>query len=485
VDPAQSTPQSFTALEQDVAWRGGGIDSNRDDRKDACSSATDSAFSIGADPLSSLPSEVCLQILRALECPSFVLRIGSTSRRWHALAADAQVWRGLFSRRWGEARTQAVAIRLAELGFFTPSQASGVAKLFRQSPFQSLKDREEASELSGSTTSQISTRLRSDKERLQSLRAQGCTWKTVYRERAHLSSNWTKARYSVRSFAGHSDAVYCVQLNGNLLASGSRDKSLKFWNVDTLHCNRILSGHDGSVLCMQHDGKRYIATGSSDCTAVIWDYATGTAKHILTGHALPVLDIGFDETRLVTCSKDFTLKVWTLATGKLLHTLKGHEAAVNALHMHDNRVVSASGDCTIKMWNLDTGKLMSTFVGHSRGLACIQFDGKHIVSGSNDFTIKVWEADSGICVMTLEGHSQLVRTVCFDDERIVSGSYDNTIKVWDRNTGALLYTLEGVHNSWIFHVQMDASRIVSSGQDRRVAIWDFGTGCLLAKEFSA
>ncbi|KAJ3026930.1 UNVERIFIED_CONTAM: hypothetical protein HDU68_004819 [Siphonaria sp. JEL0065] len=310
------------------------------------------------------------------------------------------------------------------------------------------------------------------------------TWKSVFQQRLVLWRNWREGNYTVKSWTGHGDAVYCIQFQGDLLASGSRDRTLKFWDIDAVHCRRTLSGHEGSILCMQYD-ETYIVTGSSDSTTIVWDYQTGKKLYRLTGHTLPVLDIRFDSKRIITCSKDCSIKVWEISTGNLLHSFDAaHQAAVNAVHMSGDLAVSASGDCIVKLWNLNTGTLIRSFVGHTRGLACVQFDGTTILSGSNDNTIKIWDAMTGACIRTLEGHTNLVRTLCFDEERIVSGSYDNTIKVWDRVTGECLHTLAGVHNSWVFHVQMDASRIVSSAQDKRIAVWEFGRGCKLVKEFS-
>lgn len=37
------------------------------------------------------------------------------------------------------------------------------------------------------------------------------------------------------------------------------------WRKDTLECVKVLTGHTGSVLCLQYDEK-VIVTGSSDST---------------------------------------------------------------------------------------------------------------------------------------------------------------------------------------------------------------------------
>ena len=108
----------------------------------------------------------------------------------------------------------------------------------------------------------------------------------------------------------------CFSADGNLLVSGSYDKTLKIWSVGSsgnYECQSTLTGHsdwwvyylciravDSSVLymltCLQHrvysvcfsaDGK-FIASGSYDRTVKIWSAgSSGTfeCQSTLTGHS--------------------------------------------------------------------------------------------------------------------------------------------------------------------------------------------------------
>ncbi|CAG8473838.1 10375_t:CDS:2, partial [Racocetra fulgida] len=242
---------------------------------------------------------------------------------------------------------------------------------------------------------------------------------------------------------GHSDSVYCIQFDEHKIVTGSRDKTIKFWDIKTGECFQTLYGHELSVLCLQYNDK-IMVSGSSDKTIIIWDMQrVGMPKgnnsviqlRHLTGHSAGVLDICFDDFYIVSCSKDSTC----------LRTLTGHRGPVNAVQLHGNRIISASGDALIKLWNLESGEFLKDFIGHTRGLACVQFDGKWVVSGSNDKTIKIWDVETAQCVRTLEGHTDLVRTLHFDEDKIVSGSYDQTVKVWELKTGKQLLDFKEGH----------------------------------------
>ena len=297
-------------------------------------------------------------------------------------------------------------------------------------------------------------------------------WAYLYKQRRRLEENWTKGRY--RNFQlpdpaypqeAHTECVYCIQFSGKWLVSGSRDKTLRVWDLETRRLRgRPLTGHSQSVLCLQFDPNEeddVIISGSSDSSVIVWRFSTGQKLHeIPTAHEESVLNLRFDRRYLVTCSKDKKIKVWNrqqllpisndypripastesarvpsyivdmvnlepslvearLANGSVkplrpythLVTFVGHSAAVNAIQIHGDLIVSASGDRLIKVWNVKTGKLLRSLSGHQKGIACVQFDSKRIVSGSSDNTVRIFDPFTGSEVAELKGHSNLVRTV--------------------------------------------------------------------------
>jgi tetratricopeptide (TPR) repeat protein len=86
-------------------------------------------------------------------------------------------------------------------------------------------------------------------------------------------------------------------------------------------------GHDGEVVSVAFspDGQ-HLASGSVDRTVKIWDSATGKERLSLKGHAGEVYSVAFspDGQRLASGSRDKTVKIWDSATGKELISLKGH-----------------------------------------------------------------------------------------------------------------------------------------------------------------
>jgi len=284
-------------------------------------------------------------------------------------------------------------------------------------------------------------------------------WKYLYTMRRRLESNWDRGRFVNFQFPhpdhleeGHGECIYSIQFDSDYLVSGSRDRTLRIWGMKTRRLVRPpLTGHRGSVLCLQFDSspeEDIIVSGSSDSDVILWRFSTGQIiQRLNQAHKESVLNVKFDKHILVTCSKDKTIKIFNrrelrpgdLGYGEvavnpvpttlknygydgldqlplrppytLIGSLEGHSAAVNAVQICGREVVSASGDRNLKVWDWPNQTCLRTFIGHHKGIACVQYDGKRIVSGSSDNEVKIFDRKTGLEVASLRSHSNLVRTV--------------------------------------------------------------------------
>ncbi|MDB9539315.1 serine/threonine-protein kinase [Anabaenopsis arnoldii] len=240
---------------------------------------------------------------------------------------------------------------------------------------------------------------------------------------------------------GHSHWVVSVAFSpdGQTLASGSVDKTIKLWDVKTGKFRDTLSGHSGSVCSVAFSPYgQTLASGSYDKTIKLWDMNTAKVRHTLTGHFNWVYSVAFnpDGQTLASGGDDKTIKLWDVKTGKLCHTLSGHSEWVRSVAFSPDGQTLASGSCdkTIKLWDVTTGKVRRTLSGHSDWVRSVGFspDGQTLASGSYDKTIKLWDVRTGKLSHTLTGHSEWVRSVGFspDGQTLASGSYDKTMKIW-------------------------------------------------------
>ncbi|KAF9875286.1 hypothetical protein CkaCkLH20_07106 [Colletotrichum karsti] len=345
-------------------------------------------------------------------------------------------------------------------------------------------------------------------------------WKQIYKVKEELDMRWKEGKARPVYLNGHLDSIYCLQFDESKIITGSRDKTIRIWDMRTFECRLVIgppevvndisllidedglpvhyatlpdnprtnastpslvsfpTHHKASILCLQYD-ERMLVTGSSDSTCIVYNVRSGYRPiRRLRHHTAAVLDLAFDDKHIITCSKDVSICVWDRATGQLLRQLRGHSGPVNAVQMRGNTIVSCSGDFRVKLWNIDTGKNIREFQGHTKGLACSQFseDGRYVASAGNDKVIRIWDANTGECLREMKAHDNLVRSLHIDSVsgRLVSGSYDTDIKVFDMETGRQLLDFPRWHASWVLSAKSDYRRIVSTGQDPKILIMDFG-----------
>lgn len=83
-------------------------------------------------------------------------------------------------------------------------------------------------------------------------------------------------------------------VNCNYIATGSSDKTVRLWDVQSGECVRVFVGHRSMILAlaMSPDG-RYMASGDEDGTIMMWDLSSGRCLTPLIGHTSCVWSLAF------------------------------------------------------------------------------------------------------------------------------------------------------------------------------------------------
>jgi small GTP-binding protein len=119
---------------------------------------------------------------------------------------------------------------------------------------------------------------------------------------------------------GHTDIVWSVALSGDgrRAVSGSDDKTVRVWDVETSRCLKVMEGHTDGVesVALSGDGRRAVS-GSDDKTVRVWDVETSRCLKVMEGHTDSVVSVALsgDGRRLYSSAANGVLRIWDLAAG--------------------------------------------------------------------------------------------------------------------------------------------------------------------------
>lgn len=305
-----------------------------------------------------------------------------------------------------------------------------------------------------------------------------------------------------RSLKNHSSWVTGVAFSsdGQELASGSWDQTVKLWNVSTGQERTVGSKmKEIQTVAFSRDG-HWLAAEDSTNTVTLWDAVTDKLVRNLTSDrpseplgANWVYSMTFspDGRWLAAAVDDKTVRVWDVNTGRPVRDLSAqHRSVMYAAFSPDGRwLASGADDKSIGIWDVTSGEMVRKLSGHKKAVHAVAFSpaGRLLASASADKNIKLWDFATGREVRTLTGHGDSVSSLAFspDGRWLASGSWDKTIKVWDVDTARELQTLEG-NGRPVYSVAFDArGRWLASGsEDGTVELWRFGVPAdrFIAKE---
>ena len=278
-----------------------------------------------------------------------------------------------------------------------------------------------------------------------------------------------------------------------------------------------LQGHTEGVMSVAFspDG-RFAISGSRDKTIRIWDLNTGEEVRRCEGHRLGIWSVAIsgDGRRIASGGNDTTLRLWDFATAEPIRTLRGHtEWVYTVTFSADGRHLlsgggSAGKDIAARLWDSGDGREVRQLNGNGQLISSVAFsrDGSRALTGSEDKTAALWDTETWSVKLRLAGHDSFIRTVAFtpdgihavtgsgmtwshEERKLVAGT-DNTIRLWDLATGDEVRRFDG-HANWVNSVAVspDGSRILSgggghieedgqwtAGSDASIRFWDLRSG---------
>jgi WD40 repeat protein len=244
----------------------------------------------------------------------------------------------------------------------------------------------------------------------------------------------------------------------------------------------VLEGHSAGVLSVAFspDGNT-IASGSVDDTLRLWSAKQGRLIRTMQGHPFPIGRLKFSPNgaTLFTGSTDGVVRAWRVSSGSLEHSFKGHNGRITGLDVSRDGVwlASSAEDFTVRIWRLPNGVPVQVIDEGMAEITCVVFtpDSQAVAWGEVNGTIRI-RTLKGVWLQTLKNTSQPVTSldISADGELLAAGYADGLIRIWRMQDGYLLQTLgESQAAVTALTFSPDGGWLIAASEDNNLRLWQF------------
>ncbi|CAK8572720.1 unnamed protein product [Lathyrus sativus] len=274
-------------------------------------------------------------------------------------------------------------------------------------------------------------------------------------------STMVQKMQNIKKLRGHRVAVYCAILDGSgrYVISGSDDRLVKIWSMETAFCLASCRGHDGDITDLAvSSNNALVASASNDYSIRVWRLPDGMPISVLRGHGGAVNTIAFSPRptavyQLLSSSDDGTCRIWDARNSQnpCIYVPRPSDAIIGkgntpsanlpsssnaqpelqilccAYNANGTVFVTGSSDTFARVWsapkpNTDNSELpiheMDLLSGHENDVNYVQFSGCAVSS-------KIWTSDSW-----KEENTPKFRNFWYSHDNIVTCSRDGSAIIW-------------------------------------------------------
>uniref|UniRef100_A0A6B2LJB0 Uncharacterized protein n=1 Tax=Arcella intermedia TaxID=1963864 RepID=A0A6B2LJB0_9EUKA len=184
----------------------------------------------------------------------------------------------------------------------------------------------------------------------------------------------------------HKNWIFYAKIHNGKIITCSKT-TIKIWDLRSGAFLRQLQGHGGPVNCLDVSDD-FVISGSTDKTIKIWG--------LETGECLSTLDIKREVSCVrylndtVICGVDTVIEIWDISQAKCVSVIDV-AAPVSCICVVNGVIVSGSTTGDVQLWNIETGKC-GQILKHGDKLRSITItEDNTLITVSSDYVLKIWK----------------------------------------------------------------------------------------------
>ncbi|MEW6556238.1 MAG: OmpA family protein [Elusimicrobiota bacterium] len=241
-----------------------------------------------------------------------------------------------------------------------------------------------------------------------------------------LLKTFENHKYLIKSFAFSPD--------GNILAIGYTDGSIKLWDTNFSKELRALKEHTNVVTSLTFSpNSKYLASGDWGGCIFLWDVHFGKRIRNYVKHLTLVTSLDFSPRgdMLASACADNSIIVWNVKGENILYTILDHFSTVSCIkwNKQGDKIYSSSWDKTIQIWDMRF-KASSVFARLSEFVNSISLsaDEEKLACGLVNGTVIVYNTETRKVINTFSTYDKTLLEVAFSpSDKLVSAGDTNTI----------------------------------------------------------
>lgn len=314
----------------------------------------------------------------------------------------------------------------------------------------------------------------------------------------------------------HNDTIRCVKYSpdGKYFATGSKDQTIKLWDIKTGNLIRTFIGHKGGVNSIVFDPTTSWLISADDYGQLIkWDLASGSniLEIIASNAKVKCLALSPNGAHLASGGVDNIVRVFDPTSGDLLAEIKKHKNTIMSLsysHKGDKLVTAGKKSKETYLWStIDYSQIGGYFCSGCGEPRSVQFsldDEEVLITRGGQVgavlvgSVQTWNGnDKGMWNTYWAPFIDCYGVFSSDKKHLLVGGANGALYYYDRSkieekkNMALQYQppvekkLEG-HTDHIFAIELspDGKYALTASRDKTFILWDIKTGRIIHKYYS-